>query len=449
MTFDALGLSPETLKAVSDAGYTQPTPIQSQAIPIVLQGRDVLGCAQTGTGKTASFTLPMIDVLSSGRARSRMPRSLILTPTRELAQQIAGNFEIYGKYHSLNMALLIGGVSPAEQEKVLQRGVDVLIATPGRLLDLFERGAILLSGTKLLVVDEADRMLDMGFIPDVERIVKLLPPLRQTLMFSATMPKEIRRLADAFLSSPKEIAVAPPASPAKNVEQSLVTVEHSDKRKCLRDLITHESVENALVFCNRKRDVDVLFRSLKKHGYACAALHGDMDQASRTKTLAGFKNGDVSILVATDVAGRGLDVAGLSHVFNFDVPLSAEDYVHRIGRTGRAGRQGRALTLATGDDRKLVAAIESLIDKKIPRSSWNGSPSEVAVENSPVEQPPSQEFESSEPKTRRRRKVRDTTAAPTSKTKKDEVRDKRKDGPVIGMGDHTPAFLLTPIRIPT
>jgi superfamily II DNA/RNA helicase len=367
MSFSDLGLSPEVLRAVDESGYTTPTPIQEQAIPVVLMGRDVLGCAQTGTGKTASFTLPMIDILASGRARARMPRSLIIEPTRELATQVSESFERYGQYHKLNMALLIGGESFADQQKKLDRGVDVLIATPGRLLDLFERGKILLSDVKILVIDEADRMLDMGFIPDVERIVSLLPKIRQTLFFSATMPPEIRRLADAFLMNPKSISVAPPASAATTVTQGLAIIDDMDKREALRRLIGTEDVKNALIFCNRKKDVDILWKSLAKHGFDAAALHGDMSQPKRTETLERFKANEIRLLVASDVAARGLDVVNLSHVFNFDVPIHPEDYVHRIGRTGRAGREGRAFTLATPDDGKFVEAITKLIGKDIPR----------------------------------------------------------------------------------
>src|SRR3954471_13314802 len=366
MQFNELGLSPELLQAVIDAGYTDPTPIQIKAIPVVAGGSDVLGCAQTGTGKTASFALPMIDKLAAGRARARMPRSLILEPTRELATQVEASFERYGRKHRLSTALLIGGESFADQEKKLDRGVDVLIATPGRMIDLFERGKILLSDVRILVIDEADRMLDMGFIPDVERIVGLLPKTRQTLFFSATMPPEIRRLADAFLSQPVEIAVTPPASPAALVEQALVVVEPQDKREAVRRLIRNEDVKNALIFCNRKRDVDILARSLVKHGFDAAALHGDMSQPKRTETLERFKNGEIRLLVASDVAARGLYIQGLSHVFNFDVPYHAEDYVHRIGRTGRAGREGRSFTLAAPEEGKNVAAIQALIGKDIP-----------------------------------------------------------------------------------
>ena len=366
MKFNELGLSPELLQAVIDAGYTTPTPIQEQAIPIVATGRDVLGCAQTGTGKTASFALPMIDKLTAGRARARMPRSLIIEPTRELATQVEAAFEVYGKYHRLTTALLIGGESFADQLKKLDRGVDVLIATPGRLLDLFERGKVLLSDVRILVIDEADRMLDMGFIPDVERIVGLLPKQRQTLFFSATMAPEIRRLGDAFLSDPVAISVSPPTTPAATVRQSLVVVAAEDKRDALRQLIASEDVKNALIFCNRKRDVDILQRSLSRHGLDAAALHGDMPQPKRTETLERFKAGEIRLLVASDVAARGLDIEGLSHVFNFDVPYHAEDYIHRIGRTGRAGRPGRSLTLAAPEDGKAVAAIQLLIGKDIP-----------------------------------------------------------------------------------
>jgi superfamily II DNA/RNA helicase len=360
MSFDDLGLSPQVLKAVVDSGYTTPTPIQRQAIPVVLQGRDVLGCAQTGTGKTAGFTLPMIDILAGGRARARMPRSLILEPTRELAQQVAESFEKYGKYHKLNRALLIGGTSMSDQEAVLSRGVDVLIATPGRLLDLIERGKILLADVKLLVIDEADRMLDMGFIPDIEKIVGRLPVLRQTLFFSATMPPEIKRLAEKFLSNPKEISVDKPATAAVTVEQRMVKVPQDDKAKrdVLRQLLRDEDIGSALIFCNRKRDVATLHRSLERHGFDAKALHGDMSQPARTETLEGFRAGKFKLLVCSDVAARGLDIPAVSHVFNFDVPIHAEDYVHRIGRTGRAGRSGKSFTLAQPSDSKYLAAIK-------------------------------------------------------------------------------------------
>ena len=367
MPFEELGLSTSLLKAVDDAGYSEPTPIQKRAIPYVLQGRDVLGCAQTGTGKTASFTLPMIDILAQGRARARMPRSLILEPTRELAAQVSENFEVYGKYHKLNMALLIGGVSFVDQSRIIDRGADVLIATPGRLLDHFERGGLLLRGIDVLVIDEADRMLDMGFIPDVERIVQLCNPKRQTLFFSATMPREIRRLANIFLNDPAEISVAPPASPAETVDQTVTLVKPREKDRVLQSLLRSQPVKNALIFCNRKRDVDAVSKTLKSKGFDALALHGDMQQSYRMQTLEKFKKNELKILVCSDVAARGLDIQGLSHVFLYDVPIHADDYVHRIGRTGRAGMPGRALTLTTAEDAKYLAAVEKLIGKPIPR----------------------------------------------------------------------------------
>jgi len=370
--FADLGLSPEIFRAVEDMGYRTPTPIQAQAIPSVLMGRDVLGCAQTGTGKTASFVLPMLDILSGSRARARMPRSLILEPTRELALQVAENFVKYGKYLKLNHALLIGGESLSDQKDALMKGVDVLIATPGRLMDLFERGGLLLTDTKILVIDEADRMLDMGFIPDVEKIVGFLPRTRQTLFFSATMAPEIRRLADAFLQNPREITVSRPASVASTIVAGLTVVDALEKREALRRLIRSEDVQNALIFCNRKRDVDILYKSLKQHGFSVGALHGDMSQPERFATLTRFKANEIRLLVCSDVAARGLDIGGLSHVFNFDVPIHAEDYVHRIGRTGRAGMTGHAFTLATPDDKGFVDAIEKLVGAPIPRMQVEG-----------------------------------------------------------------------------
>ncbi len=371
-TFADLGLSDELLKAVTESGYIHPTPIQEQAIPIVLMGRDVMGCAQTGTGKTASFTLPMMDILSGSRAKARMPRSLILEPTRELALQVAEQFVKYGKYLNLNHALLIGGESMNDQRDVLEKGVDVLIATPGRLLDLFDRGRILMADCKLLVIDEADRMLDMGFIPDVERIVQIIPKLRQTLFFSATMAPEIRRLSEAFLSNPKTITVSRPATVATTITTGVLYVQDRDKREALRQLIRREQVQNALIFCNRKIEVDILYKSLKRHGFSVGALHGDMDQSARFATLNAFKANEIRLLVCSDVAARGLDIGGLSHVFNFDVPFHSEDYVHRIGRTGRAGREGHAYTIATADDGKLVQAIEKLTGAAIPRMEVEG-----------------------------------------------------------------------------
>lgn len=381
-TFEDLGLSPETLKAIGDCGYTHPTPIQDASIPIVLMGRDLVGLAQTGTGKTASFTLPMIEILSGGRAKARMPRSLILTPTRELAAQVAENFDTYGKYHNLSKALLVGGTSMNDQIKILERGADVLIATPGRLLDLFERGKILMTDIKVLVIDEADRMLDMGFIPDIERIVSLLSPIRQTLLFSATMQPEIRKLTEKFLSNPKEVSVSAPASTSANVEQFLVWTTRRQKRETLLKVIKSEDVKNAFVFCNRKRDIADLTSWLKSKGYKVGQMHGDMDQKTRTETLQAFKNDEITLLVCSDVAARGLDVAGLSHVFNYDVPFNADDYVHRIGRTGRAGMDGRAWSLASrGDDDKFVNAIQTLTKKDIPVKVIGGGESDQGQRN--------------------------------------------------------------------
>jgi len=367
-SFEDLGLSPELLKAVEEAGYITPTPIQEKSIPLVLMGRDLMGCAQTGTGKTAAFSLPVIDILSHGQARARMPRALVLSPTRELAQQISDNFTTYTKHHSLGHAVLIGGESMPDQERALLKNPDVVIATPGRLLDMFERGKIMMGGIKILVIDEADRMLDMGFIPDVKRIVSALPRIRQTLLFSATLGGEIRALADAFLINPKEVSVAPPASIAKTVTHTMIKVPKfpKDKRAALRRIMAGEDLQRALVFCNRKKDISVLRSSLRKHGFEAEELHGDMAQHHRTETLAAYKAGKIQLLICSDVAGRGLDIQGVSHVFNFDVPNNAESYVHRIGRTGRAGREGRAITLVTSEDSKYLDAIVRLIGIKIP-----------------------------------------------------------------------------------
>ena len=370
MTFDELGLAPEIMKAINDVGYTEPTPIQAQAIPEVIANHDVLGIAQTGTGKTASFTLPMIHRLMKGRAKARMPRTLILEPTRELAAQVAENFDLYGKYTKLTKALLIGGVSFKDQEQAIMRGADVLIATPGRLLDHVERGGVLLRGVEVLVIDEADRMLDMGFIPDIERIVGMIPFTRQTLFFSATMPPEITRLSEQFLSAPKRIEVARPSSTNENVTQKLIEVAPMKKREALRSLFEAEEVTNGIIFCNRKRDIGDLLKSLHRHNYKAVSLHGDMDQHMRLRMLDQFKTGDATYLIASDVAARGLDIPAVSHVFNFDVPTHAEDYVHRIGRTGRAGRTGAAFTLATRNDAKYVTAIEELIDQKIDKETY-------------------------------------------------------------------------------
>ncbi|MEO8618504.1 MAG: DEAD/DEAH box helicase [Sphingomicrobium sp.] len=379
MSFADLGLSDPLLRAVADSGYDVPTPIQKGAIPSVLMGKDLIGIAQTGTGKTASFVLPMIDVLAEGRTRARMPRSLILEPTRELAAQVAENFENYGKHHKLSMALLIGGVQMGDQVKALEKGVDVLIATPGRLMDLFSRGKIMLNDCNLLVIDEADRMLDMGFIPDIEEICSKLPKSRQTLLFSATMPPPIKKLADKFLTDPKFIEVARPATANVNIDQKLVMTTGPKKRDAVRHILREEGFKNAIIFCNKKVTVRELYTSLKRSGFAVGQIQGDMDQSSRIAEFDRFKNDEVSILVASDVAARGLDVKGVSHVINFDVPWQADDYIHRIGRTGRAGATGKAYTLATSGDAEAVAAIEKLTGMKIVRDSGEAK-SDPAVE---------------------------------------------------------------------
>ncbi|MQQ07546.1 DEAD/DEAH box helicase [Epibacterium sp. SM1979] len=449
--FSDLNLNPKVLQAVEEAGYETPTPIQAGAIPSALEGKDVLGIAQTGTGKTASFTLPMITLLARGRARARMPRSLVLCPTRELAAQVAENFDTYTKHMKLTKALLIGGVSFKEQEALIDRGVDVLIATPGRLLDHFERGKLLLTGVQIMVVDEADRMLDMGFIPDIERIFSLTPFTRQTLFFSATMAPEIERITNTFLSAPARIEIARQATTSENIEQSVVQFkasrkdrEGSEKRKVLRALIEQEgdSCTNAIIFCNRKTDVDIVAKSLKKYGHDAAPIHGDLDQAQRTKTLDGFREGTLRILVASDVAARGLDVPSVSHVFNYDVPGHAEDYVHRIGRTGRAGRQGEAITICAPRDEKALDAVESLVKKQIDR-----------MEN-PVKPTPKPAKAESDEKPRRESKSRSKSDESKSRSKSEDSkpREERKpsskrsggrrdDRTVVGMGDHLPSFI--------
>ena len=449
MKFEDLGLSPETLRAITEKGYTEPTPIQEKAIPAIMMTRDVVGLAQTGTGKTAGFTLPMIEALSGGRAKMRMPRSLVLEPTRELAAQVAENFKTYGKYHKLSMALLVGGESMGDQTKLLDKGVDVLIATPGRLLDLFGRGAILLNDIKILVIDEADRMMDMGFIPDIEKIVSLIPPSRQTLLFSATMPPEIKRLSDKFLSNPKEISVSAPATTATNVEQFLVHTSPRDKKKILGQLMRQENPKNAFVFLNRKRDIGDVASFLQKQGYAAAPLHGDMVQSARTKTLQDFRDGTVKFLICSDVAARGLDISAVSHVFNYDVPMSPDDYVHRIGRTGRAGMSGRAWMLASKEDEKYLVNIERLIKKPIPvftmsasdavSDSGRGDASEARAPRPPREEraprearPPREPREDRAPREQNRFQK---PAAPANTSKTDD-----DDGHGPGFGDDIPSF---------
>jgi len=511
--FSDLALDPRVLKAVAEAGYETPTPIQAQAIPHALEGRDVLGIAQTGTGKTASFTLPMITLLSKGRARARMPRSLVLAPTRELAAQVAENFEIYAKYTKLTKALLIGGVAFGEQDKLIDRGVDVLIATPGRLLDHFERGKLLLNGVQIMVVDEADRMLDMGFIPDIEKIFSLTPFTRQTFFYSATMAPEIERITNTFLSSAVKIEVARQATASLTIEQALIEVTPSrkdrsfaDKRSVLRALIRQEgeACTNAIIFCNRKMDVDVVAKSLKQHGFNASPIHGDLDQSVRTRTLDGFRDGSVHLLVASDVAARGLDIPAVSHVFNFDVPSHPEDYVHRIGRTGRAGRKGKAYTISVPSDAKYLAAIESLVKQQIPRGNLpegftmdDAGPApdrrsdgdsgeakrgrgrggrgranrdeapahkvpEAAIEVETVDSsntdiaPPAAPAPAERPAERaapalrdERRNRRDDNREDRRGDRRGDDRRDRRDDRVVGMGDHVPDFILRSFRIET
>jgi superfamily II DNA/RNA helicase len=498
--FSDLALDSRVLQAIAEAGYETPTPIQEQAIPHALQGRDVLGIAQTGTGKTASFTLPMITLLGQGRARARMPRSLVLAPTRELAAQVAENFDIYAKHTKLTKALLIGGVSFGEQDKLIDRGVDVLIATPGRLLDHFERGKLLLTGVQIMVVDEADRMLDMGFIPDIERIFQLTPFTRQTLFFSATMAPEIERITNTFLSNPAKIEVARQSTTSATIEQKLIQFQptrkdrsFTEKRAVLRALIRAEgeSCTNAIIFCNRKMDVDVVAKSLKSHGFNAAPIHGDLEQSQRMRTLDEFRDGTLHLLVASDVAARGLDIPAVSHVFNFDVPSHPEDYVHRIGRTGRAGRQGKAFTIAVPHDDKYLSAIESLVKQAIPRGDL---PEGLDLASEGTDRPREERSgrgerggerggrgrgrehdrgprEERAPRERREEPVAEVVAAPVAeepvlpvrrddRPRRDDRREDRRDDrrgrdrnddrggpPVVGMGDHVPDFILRSFKI--
>lgn len=453
MSFDLLGLSEELLKAVEESGYTEPTPIQKQAIPPVLMGQDVLGIAQTGTGKTASFVLPMLDVLAQGRARARIPRSLILEPTRELAAQVAENFEKYGKYYNLNMALIIGGTSFTDQMKLLDRGVDVLIATPGRLLDQFERGNVMLTGVDIFVIDEADRMMDMGFIPDVERIGTLMAQQHQTLFFSATMPPAIKRLTDKFLNDPKIVEVARPAQTATNVAQAYVDVAPRDKRDRLRGILDDHPDATAIVFCNRKKDVSILEGSLRKHGYSAGQLHGDMDQPARMAMLEKFKAGDIKVLAASDVAARGLDIPSVSLVVNFDVPMHPDDYVHRIGRTGRAGRSGKAITFVSRSDQENWDDVCKLINIKVEKM---GKPAASAKDTDGEREPEEQEAKPAKRKRRTSAKSKSETpekkpaqAAPKDTAKKPPKQRGRRNEPeeqVVGLGDHVPEFLRVQIR---
>jgi len=471
--FTDLDLDPKILKAIEDVGYETPTPIQAEAIPHALQGRDVLGIAQTGTGKTASFVLPMLNALAKGRARARMPRSLVLCPTRELAAQVAENFESYSKYLKLNMALLIGGVSFRDQDKLIDRGVDVLIATPGRLLDHFERGKLMLTGVQIMVVDEADRMLDMGFIPDIERIFKLTPFTRQTLFFSATMAPEITRITQEFLQNPVRVEVARQATTGENITQRVCEFsasnrgnEAKEKRALLREILKNEDVVNGIIFCNRKSNVDIVAKSMKKHGLDAAPIHGDLDQSVRMRVLDGFRDGKLKFLVASDVAARGLDVPDVSHVINYDVPIHAEDYVHRIGRTGRAGRDGKAITIVMPYEKKYLDAIEDLVKRKIDRmdppvvesgrrprgekparqeqpKQDSRSRKDKPKQDGPKQDKPKQQDEKQaqkqQPRERSERKPQD---------RKQNNNGRGRDNRVVGMGDHVPAFIMREFEVP-
>ena len=498
--FSELGLSPEILQAVFNTGYTTATPIQAEAIPVALTGKDVLGIAQTGTGKTAAFTLPMIERLAAGRSRARMPRALVIAPTRELADQVSASFERYsaGQARKLSWALLIGGVSFNDQQLKLDRGVDVLIATPGRLLDHFERGKLLLTGVQILVVDEADRMLDMGFIPDIERIFKLTPPKKQILFFSATMPPEITRLTKQFLNDPVRIEVAKPATTAETISQHIVRIPTSDpkaKRTALRMLIEKEGIKNGIVFCNRKSEVDIVAKSLRTHGLDAAAIHGDLDQQTRMRTLDAFRNGDLKLLCASDVAARGLDIPDVSHVFNYDAPHHAEDYVHRIGRTGRAGKLGTAFTLISPEDHKNLSAIEAMIKRPIewlgpsldesgfaseapaprgrggrnapakgqPRKPPEAKPAEIKSEapkespRAPSKRPPAPvaqiEIAAAPAEPRAPRKQRDTRPPRDERpARSDENRPRRSypednEPTPLGLGDHMPGFMMRSAKL--
>ncbi len=479
-SFSDLSLDPRVLQAVIESGYTTPTPIQEQAIPSALEGRDVLGIAQTGTGKTAAFVLPLLTKLSQGRARARMPRSLVLCPTRELAAQVAEQFEKYSANIKLTMALLIGGVSFKDQDKLIDRGVDVLIATPGRLLDHFERGKLMLTGVQFMVIDEADRMLDMGFIPDIERIFKLVPFTRQTLFFSATMAPEITRITEEFLHNPVRVEVARQASASETIEQAVVLYRpsrrdkaDSEKRALLRDLIRAEgeALTNGIIFCNRKRDVDIVAKSLKQHGFDAEAMHGDLDQKVRMRILQGFRDGDLKLLIASDVAARGLDIPNVSHVFNFDVPIHSEDYVHRIGRTGRAGRKGKSITLCPPGDEKYLEKIEELVAKAIPRIPAPGGSLPEPAPEAEAETPDAAPRGTRSRRTSRSRRTEpapeaapaeapatETAAAPAPEPAAEKPAPAREPRPagsrrgrgdrggagpsVTGLGDHVPAFLL-------
>ncbi|CAK7193046.1 ATP-dependent RNA helicase RhlE [Commensalibacter sp. Nvir] len=438
--FSDLSLSQPILNAIQSMGYEKPTEIQAQAIPLILQKKDVVGIAQTGTGKTASFTLPILEILSKQRGRARMPRALILEPTRELALQVSENLKLYGQNLKLSHALLVGGESMNDQKDLLNRSVDIVIATPGRLMDLFDKGAILLNRIQILVIDEADRMLDMGFIPDVERIVSFIPKQRQTLLLSATMSKEIKAITTSFLNDPVEIFISPPSSLAETIETELIIVSEQQKKDVLIKILKKEEVKNAIIFCNRKKDVDILTRSLKKHGFSCGSLHGDLSQQIRTNTLEAFKNNKIQYLICSDIAARGLDIDNLSHVINYDLPHQAEDYVHRIGRTGRAGRLGFAYSLATKEESEIVQSIEALTQKTMKKITLDVAENQSKESEKKNKTEPNKNLERA---TGKKDKVIPTPlpvrvpiSQPTSKENEE----------VIGFGQFVPAFMLSPFR---
>lgn len=438
MNFKELGLGQKTLKGIESVGYTEATPIQEQAIPNLLARKHLFGCAQTGTGKTASYTLPILDLLESGRQRARMPRVLILTPTRELAQQVEESFLKYGQHHSVKLCVLIGGEPMGPQEKSMSRGPDVIIATPGRLIDFVDRGRLMTHAIDILVIDEADRMLDMGFMPDIEKIKGYIKPDCQMVMFSATLSDDIKKIVHKFMTNPVEIFVTQPSKVAENVKQFLIKTRSNHKKDLLKILIEEQKPNNAIIFCNRKKDIPDIQRFLHKQGYTASVLHGDLDQGERRQTLQEFKEGKVSFLVASDVAARGIDVEGLSCVFNYDIPINAEEYVHRIGRTGRAGHLGKAFTFMSETESKLLRAIQKLIGIAIPEHKLDKEIVEEKAEPSKThERTAKVERHHDQPKHRE-----PTPQNPrTHKKSKDSSHNMDKKV-IVGFGDMIPKFML-------
>ena len=440
MSFEKLGLTAKTLQAIAEVGYESPTPIQEKAVPLLLEGRDIIALAQTGSGKTASFIWPLLELLSRGRAKARMPRSLIVEPTRELASQVAEDFAVYGKHFNFTVAVLIGGESFVEQEKKLMKGVDVLIVTPGRLLDLYDRGKILLNDVKMFVIDEADRMLDMGFIPDIERIAALLPP-HQTALFSATMAPPIQILTQRFLKNPEQITIIPSKESGKNIEQFIVRVTEKNKTKVLEAIIKEQNLSQVIVFCNRKKEVDDVYKTMKKNGFKVGAFHGDLTQSSRNDALKGFKEGTIDFLIASDVAARGLDVEDLPAVINFHVPGNSEDYVHRIGRTGRAGKAGKAFTLVSHLEEKKLALISKNLNKSI--EEYIIEKDTAANDSTVIEE---REKKSTRARTPQMKRIAPPVKAePSKKSPPPPRREFQKSVPlqedVMGFGDHVPFFI--------